>query len=196
MDIYSSHGFMNFIIASGYKSDVIDDWVSTLRTPWKIEARDTGLHTQTGGRIRKAFSKVEELSCFVTYGDGLGNVNLVALQDFHKSHGRLVTVTAVRPPARFGHLTIEGNKVTKFGEKQHTDGGWINGGFFVINREVVDMIESDSTSFEADVLPILAKRDELRAFHHEGFWQPMDTLRERNELSVMAKSETPPWKEI
>jgi glucose-1-phosphate cytidylyltransferase len=196
MDIYSSYGYKDFVIATGYKSDVIDGWVQKLRSPWRIEAMDTGLLTQTGGRIKRAFSKIAEESCFVTYGDGLGNVNLAALLDFHRSHGRLVTVTAVRPPARFGHLTIEGNKVTRFGEKQHADGGWINGGFFVVNREVEEMIDSDATSFEADVLPKLAKNDELRAFHHYGFWQPMDTLRERNELSALALSKTPPWKEF
>ena len=129
----------------------------------------------------------------VTYGDGLGNVNIAKLLEFHDSHGKQATVTAVRPPARFGQLTLDGNKVTEFGEKQHADGGWINGGFFVIEPSVVELIKSDLDPFETSALPTLAKQDQLRAFHHEGFWQPMDTLREKNELSEYARKRTQPW---
>lgn len=194
MDIYATQGFNDFIIAAGYKAEVIKDWVSQLKTPWKIEALDTGLHTQTGGRIKRSLAHADQQLSFATYGDGLGNINLNHLLSFHKKHGRLVTVTAVRPPARFGHLTLSGDTVVNFGEKQHADGGWINGGFFVLDSKVAEKIESDFTSFESDVLPILARAGELKAFHHEGFWQPMDTLRERNELSKLASADTPPWK--
>jgi glucose-1-phosphate cytidylyltransferase len=129
----------------------------------------------------------------VTYGDGLGNVNISKLVEFHKGHGKRATVTAVRPPARFGQLTLDDDKVTEFGEKQHADGGWINGGFFVIEPSVVELIKNDSDPFEMSALPLLAKQDQLRAFHHEGFWQPMDTLREKKELSEYAKLNLVPW---
>ena len=129
----------------------------------------------------------------VTYGDGLGNVNVTKLLEFHTLHGKLASVTAVRPPARFGQLTLDGNRVTEFGEKQHSDGGWINGGFFVLEPAVHDWIENDLDAFESTTLPKLAKSDELRAFQHEGFWQPMDTLREKNELEKLWSTGNPPW---
>ena len=193
MNIYAKHGFTDFAIAAGYKSEVIFDWVKSLKTDWSIEVIDTGLETQTGGRIKKCMKKIGPQRIMVTYGDGLGNVNISKLLEFHKFHERQATVTAVRPPARFGQLTLEGNKVTEFGEKQHADGGWINGGFFVIEPSVVELINSDSDPFETTALPALAKQDQLRAFHHEGFWQPMDTLRERNELSNLAITGSNPW---
>jgi len=193
MNIYAKHGFTDFAIAAGYKSEVIFDWVKSLKTDWSIEVIDTGLETQTGGRIKKCMKKIGPQRIMVTYGDGLGNVNISKLLEFHKFHERQATVTAVRPPARFGQLTLEGNKVTEFGEKQHADGGWTNGGFFVIEPSVVELINSDSDPFETTALPALAKQDQLRAFHHEGFWQPMDTLRERNELSNLAITGSNPW---
>jgi len=193
MNVYAKHGFTDFVIAAGYKSEVIFDWVKNLKTDWSIEVIDTGLETQTGGRIKKCMEKIGPQRIMVTYGDGLGNVNISKLLEFHNLHGRRATVTAVRPPARFGQLTLDGNKVTEFGEKQHADGGWINGGFFVIEPSVVELIKSDLDPFETSALPALAKQDQLRAFHHEGFWQPMDTLREKNELSEYAKSELCPW---
>jgi glucose-1-phosphate cytidylyltransferase len=193
MNVYAKHGFTDFVVAAGYKSEVIFDWVKNLKTDWSIEVIDTGLETQTGGRIKKCMEKIGPQRIMVTYGDGLGNVNISKLVDFHSHHGKQATVTAVRPPARFGQLTLVGNKVTEFGEKQHADGGWINGGFFVVEPSVVELIESDSSPFETSALPTLAKQDQLRAFHHEGFWQPMDTLREKKELSEYAKSGLVPW---
>jgi glucose-1-phosphate cytidylyltransferase len=193
MNIYAKHGFTDFVIAAGYKSEVIFDWVKNLNTEWDIEVIDTGLETQTGGRIKKCMEKIGPQRVMVTYGDGLGNVNISKLVEFHKGHGKRATVTAVRPPARFGQLTLDDDKVTEFGEKQHADGGWINGGFFVIEPSVVELIKNDSDPFEMSALPLLAKQDQLRAFHHEGFWQPMDTLREKKELSEYAKLNLVPW---
>ena len=193
MNIFAKHGYTDFVVAAGYKSEVIFEWVKKLKTDWKIEVIDTGLDTQTGGRIKKCMEAIGPQKVMVTYGDGLGNVNIAKLLEFHDSHGKQATVTAVRPPARFGQLTLDGNKVTEFGEKQHADGGWINGGFFVIEPSVVELIKSDLDPFETSALPALAKQDQLRAFHHEGFWQPMDTLREKNELSEYALKRTQPW---
>jgi len=193
MNVYAKHGFTDFVVAAGYKSEVIFDWAKNLETNWSIEVIDTGLETQTGGRIKKCMEKIGPQRIMVTYGDGLGNVNIAKLLEFHNHHGKKATVTAVRPPARFGQLTLDGDKVTQFGEKQHADGGWINGGFFVIEPQVVELIKSDLDPFETSALPALAKQDQLHAFHHEGFWQPMDTLREKNELSEYAKSGLCPW---
>ena len=193
MNIYAKHGHTDFVVAAGYKSEVIFEWVKNLKTAWKIEVINTGLETQTGGRIKKCMEVIGPQKIMVTYGDGLGNINITKLLEFHAQHGKQATVTAVRPPARFGQLTLDGDKVTEFGEKQHADGGWINGGFFVIEPQVIDLVKNDSDPFETSALPTLAKQDQLRAFHHEGFWQPMDTLREKNELSEYAKSGLTPW---
>jgi glucose-1-phosphate cytidylyltransferase len=194
MSIYAQQGFKDFVIAGGYKCDVIDDWVSTTDFgDWKVEVLDTGLDTQTGGRIKQCLDFIGEERVFVTYGDGVGNINLKNLLDFHLQSGKLATVTAVRPPARFGVLESENGLVTHFGEKNQTDAGWINGGFFVLEPAVKDYISSDLVPFEKSPLVRLVRKTELMAFHHHGFWQPMDTLREKNELEEYAKSTTVPW---
>jgi glucose-1-phosphate cytidylyltransferase len=193
MNMYARFGFKDFVIAAGYKSESIFDWVKKFKSNYNINVLDTGLDTPTGGRIKKCMNFIGKRRVFVTYGDGLGNVNITKLIEFHSQHGKLASVTAVRPPARFGQLTLEGNRVTEFGEKQHSDGGWINGGFFVLEPAVQDWIDDDLAAFESTTLPRLAKSDELRAFQHDGFWQPMDTLREKNELEKLWSTGNPPW---
>lgn len=193
MNIFSSQGFNDFVIAAGYKSEVIQDWVSNTRFSWNVEVLDTGLNTQTGGRIRRCINASEDEEFLATYGDGLGNVNLKALIDFHRSHGRLATVTAVHPPARFGVLDIDSGRVRHFGEKVQAGSGWINGGFFVLDRKVSEYISGDSEPFEVGALPRLVAEENLMAFEHEGFWQPMDTLREKQDLAQLAKLPVPPW---
>lgn len=193
MNIYASQGFDDFVIATGYKSEVIENWVSNLNSRWTISPVNTGLHTMTGGRIRQCIERFPEERYFVTYGDGVGNVDLRALLEFHKKNARLATVTAVRPPARFGVLDIENGVVRHFGEKNQTDAGWINGGFFVIENQVKEYIEGDAESFETGPLPKLTKIGQLAAYQHIGFWKPMDTLREKRELQELALSITPPW---
>ena len=196
MNIYAKQGFSDFIIATGYMSTVVDNWISQLKTEWKIQTLFTGLDTQTGGRVKKAMALVPGQRVLVTYGDGLGNVNINDLIDFHNQAKLLATVTAVRPPARFGVLSIDGNFVNHFGEKEHTDSGWINGGFFVLEPEVSDLISDDLEPFETGALPRLANQRQLGAFQHGEFWQPMDTLREKNILSDYARQITPPWLDI
>jgi glucose-1-phosphate cytidylyltransferase len=193
MNIFARQGFHDFVIATGYKGEVIHSWVSDLKTNWNIKPVDTGLDTQTGGRIRKASNYFESDEFMVTYGDGVGNINVHELLDFHKSHGKLATVTAVRPPARFGVLHSSNGLVTDFGEKSQADAGWINGGFFVLNRQALSEIHEDLEPFESKALPRLVRQKQLMSYHHSGFWKPMDTLREKNELSEMATQTTPPW---
>ena len=194
MTIYAQQGFKDFVIAGGYKCDVIEQWAkSTDFGDWTVEVLDTGLDTQTGGRINHCLNFIGEERVFVTYGDGVGNINLKNLLDFHLQNGKLATVTAVRPPARFGVLESENGLVTHFGEKNQTDAGWINGGFFVLEPTVKDYISNDLEPFEKSPLVRLVEKTELMAFHHHGFWQPMDTLREKNELEEYAKLTNVPW---
>jgi glucose-1-phosphate cytidylyltransferase len=195
MNIYASQGYSQFVIAGGYRVDVIEDWAGNLKTSWDIEVLDTGLETQTGGRIRACMNHIGNEKVFATYGDGLGSVNLRNLIDFHDSHGKQATLTSVRPPARFGVLESENGLVTHFGEKSQTDSGWINGGFFVLEPTVSNYVKAPFEPFETGAIPRLVKDKELMAFHHHGFWQPMDTLRERTELSELAQKKTPPWLE-
>jgi glucose-1-phosphate cytidylyltransferase len=196
MNIFAKQGINEFIVATGYKSEVIHDWASTVQEPWQITALNTGLETQTAGRIKMCVEYTEDSRFYVTYGDGVGNINLLQLLSFHQRSSKLATVTAVRPPARFGVLESNNGEVTHFGEKSQVDAGWINGGFFVLEREVISLIKNLTESFEAETLPLLVQKRELGAFHHEGFWQPMDTLREKNLLVEMAKSEKAPWYEF
>jgi glucose-1-phosphate cytidylyltransferase len=195
MSIFARQGVTEFVIATGYKSEVIDDWIKTVGEPWKIKALDTGLDTQTGGRIRECMDSVKGERVFATYGDGLGNVNLAKLVDFHEHQGKLATVTAVRPPARFGVLESENGVVTKFGEKNQADSGWINGGFFVLESEIATYIHDLSEPFETGALPRLVLQRQLVSYHHSGFWQPMDTLREKQDLEKLAKLSPPSWLE-
>ena len=193
MNIFALQGHSDFVIATGYKGEVIHDWVSTLKSDWNIQALDTGLNTQTGGRIKKCIESTNDEEYFATYGDGLANVDLGALLTQHQLSGQSATVTAVRPPARFGYLHIEGSDVTHFGEKNQSDEGWINGGFFVLNRQVINSIHDDSEPFETGALPRLVSQGQLGAYQHQGFWQPMDTLREKLDLEKAAKESPPPW---
>ena len=193
MDIYASQGYSDFVIATGYKSEVIEEWIENLDTDWKVTAINTGLNTQTGGRIKRCIEQLDDEVFFATYGDGLGNVNLKRLIAFHESKKAKVTATAVRPPARFGYLEVKDGLVTKFGEKDQVNEGWINGGFFVLESEVANMINSDLDLFETQTLPELTENNQLAAYNHEGFWQPMDTLREREILAEFSKYSVPPW---
>jgi len=193
MNIFATQGVTEFVIATGYKGEVIHDWVKTVDNGWKITALETGLETQTGGRIKLCMKSLPGERVFATYGDGLGNVNLKELLHFHEMHGLAGTVTAVRPPARFGVLESSNGLVTHFGEKNQTDSGWINGGFFVLEPEVQSQILHEQEPFETGAIPKLVSRQQLSAFHHEGFWQPMDTLREKNDLEILARMATPPW---
>lgn len=215
MNIYASHGFKTFIVACGYKGEVIkeyfhnffihnSDQVFNLRdgsrrvlnsqTPdWEISAVDTGLSTMTGGRLLRLKSCLNN-RFMVTYGDGVADIDIRALVAFHRAHGRLATVTAVRPPARFGGLTLEGDRVGDFSEKLQTGEGWINGGFFVFEPSVLDYIQDDKTSLEREPLERLAHDGQLMAFRHAGFWQPMDTLREKQILESLWTGGKAPWK--
>ena len=193
MNIFSSQGYTDFVIATGYRGEVIHEWVANLKSPWSITALDTGLDTQTGGRIKRCMEFINQPRVIATYGDGLGNVNISHLLQFHEKHALKATVTAVRPPARFGVLETSNGLVTHFGEKNQTDSGWINGGFFVLDNDVINFIADELEPFETGALPRLVEQRELSAFHHEGFWQPMDTLREKNELVNYLKSGNLPW---
>jgi glucose-1-phosphate cytidylyltransferase len=219
MNAFSQQGVDEFILALGYKSDVIKRWLLDLndldgditietsnrkvhhrqnseQNAWTVTALETGLTTQTGGRIAQCMKAFPGERVIATYGDGLANVSIKSLLEFHEAHGKLATVTAVRPPARFGHLHIEGSQVTHFGEKTQSDAGWINGGYFVLEPEVADFVFHADEPFETGALPRLVEKNQLMAFHHYDFWQPMDTLREKNELSAMAKETPPPWLRI
>jgi glucose-1-phosphate cytidylyltransferase len=194
MNIYAMQGYDDFIIATGYKGEVISNWVdSTLNEKWKVRAFDTGPNTMTAGRIKKCMELVPGERVMVTYGDGLGNVNVKKLIEFHEQKNKLATVTAVRPPARFGVLETEDGLVKHFGEKNQADAGWINGGFFVLEPDVANMINSELELFEANTLPALTDMNQLAAYGHEGFWQPMDTLREKNLLEDLAREVPQPW---
>ena len=199
MNIFSLQGFNEFIISTGYKSEVIENWVrdneivDSNSSHMKIATLNTGLNTQTGGRIAEVMKTIPNEKVIATYGDGLANISISKLLAFHDSHRKLATVTAVRPPARFGYMKIEQNVVTHFGEKNQSDEGWINGGFFVLEPKVASYVKSLDEPFESGALVRLANESELIANHHEGFWQPMDTLREKKELEKYAKLTIPPW---
>ena len=193
MDSFSAQGFNEFVIATGYKGEIIHDWVKGLDSDWSITPVQTGLNTQTGGRIRQIFDFLGSERILVTYGDGLANVNVRALINFHESNERIATVTAVRPPARFGVLESENGLVTSFGEKRQSDSGGINGGYFILEPEVKNYIFSDDEPFETGALPRIVNERQLMSYHHHGFWQPMDTLREKRILEEMVLNNLRPW---
>ncbi len=216
LNIYAAHGFDDFVIACGYKGEVIKEYfqgfhlrhtdftvrlrdgeLSTLKNdapPWTVTLIDTGLSTMTGGRVRRLASVIGEETFMVTYGDGVGNVNITKLVAFHRSHGKAATVTAVRPPSRFGGLVVEGGRVREFTEKPQTGEGWINGGFFVFEPRVFSYLDGDESVLEKTPLERLARDGELMAFEHHDFWQPMDTLREKRVLDELWASGKAPWK--
>jgi glucose-1-phosphate cytidylyltransferase len=217
MNIYSHFGFNDFVICLGYKGYVIKEYFanfvlhrsdvtvdlasnsvafsrSETIPPWRVSLVDTGAETMTGGRLKRVRHLLPQNEPFMmTYGDGLADVDLRALLNFHKSHGLDATVTTVRPPGRFGATMIEDGLVRRFMEKPLGDGGYINGGFFVLNPNVIDRIEGDATPWEAEPLTGLAEDGQLAAFIHDGFWQPMDTLRDRQQLERMWADGTAPW---
>lgn len=216
MKIYSSYGYNDFVICCGYKGYVIKEYFSNYllhmsdvtfdiknnkmeihhntSEPWSVTLVETGENTMTGGRIKKIQKYVADEEFCLTYGDGVSNVDITKLVDFHKSHGKLATVTATLPPGRFGALNLKGDKVFSFQEKPAGDGGWINGGFFVLNSKIFDLIDGDATIWEREPLSRLAVDDQLRAYFHDGFWQPMDTLRDKNHLEDLWKDGKAPWK--
>lgn len=194
MSIFASQGFDDFVIAAGYKSEVIVKWVESLKSAWKIKVLDTGLNTQTGGRIKLCMDQFPGEKVFATYGDGLANLNLNKLLLFHEMHQGLATLTAVHPPARFGVVESDNGRVTHFGEKSQAKSGWINGGFFVLDGLVANYVHAIDEPFETGAIPRLVDESQLMAYHHEGFWHPMDTLREKQDLEKMSKSGSAPWR--
>ena len=217
LKMYSAHGVNDFVICCGYKGYVIKEYFANYflhmsdvtfdmennsmvvhnqkAEPWRVTLIDTGDKTQTGGRLRRVadYIKNEEFFCF-TYGDGVSDVDITASIKFHQQHGKLATVTAVQPPGRYGALVTSGNLVTGFVEKPRGDGGMINGGFFILSPKCLDFIDGDDSVWELVPLTQLAKMKEMVAYEHKGFWQPMDTLRERNLLEDLWASGQAPWK--
>ena len=195
MKTYSFYGINDFIICCGYKAEVIKEYFNSFDSDtWNVQLVDTGLDTMTGGRLKKIQNYVnDETFCF-TYGDGLADISITDLIKFHKNNQAIATVTAVQPPARFGALELNKNKVVSFREKPPGDVNWINGGFFVLEPSVFDYIDDDSTVWEKEPLENLAKNNQLFAYKHSGFWQPLDTLKEKNKLENLWSSGNPPWK--
>jgi glucose-1-phosphate cytidylyltransferase len=216
MNVYAAHGFGEFLVACGYKGEVIKQYFAEYhlldsdmtvhlrqrrlellndRGPdWVVSLIDTGFATSTGGRVKRMAPWIGGKTFLMTYGDGIGDIDIRAAVDFHRRHGRLATITAVRPPARFGGLEFDGDQVVRFQEKPQIGEGWINGGFMVLEPEVLDYIAADDTLFEGEPLEQLAAEGQLMAFRHEGFWQPMDTLREKHLLEQLWQSGSAPWK--
>ena len=188
MKFYAKHGFKNFYIALGYKGEMIKKFFNKKFFDWNINLIETGKNTMTGGRLKRLKKYIGKETFMMTYGDGLSNVNLKKLLKFHKKNKKLVTLTAVRPPARFGALKLKGHHVSYFKEKSRLDEGWINGGFFVMEPEFLKFIKSDNTYLEREPLEQVTKKKQLAAFKHEGFWQCMDTKRDKDKLNKILKS--------
>ena len=188
MKIFQHHGFNEFILAAGYKKNIIKKYFSTNNEFARVDVVDTGSETMTGGRILKLKSLLKnEESFFMTYGDGVTDINLNKLLRFHKNHKKFATVTAVHPPVRFGEMELKSNFVTKFAEKAQVKSSWISGGFFILNKEVLNYIKNDKTIFEKEPMEKLTKDGQLMAYKHEGFWQCMDTLRDKILLNKLWK---------
>jgi glucose-1-phosphate cytidylyltransferase len=216
MKTYAHYGFNDFSVALGYKGDMIKrffidyrlltssltvsltdekvDWHMGPEEDWNVDLIDTGADTMTGGRLKRLIPTVEQGTMMMTYGDGVANIDIRKLVEFHRSHGKLATVTAVRPPARFGSLTFEGDNVVGFTEKPQIGEGWINGGYFVFEPAVANYIDGDQTYLEREPLERLASEGQLMAYKHSDFWQPMDTLRDLQSLRQRWDSEDAPWK--
>ena len=188
MKQYAKYGYKDFYIALGYRGKKIRKYFNKNFFDWKINLIETGKNTMTGGRLKRLKKYVGKETFMMTYGDGLSNVNLKKLLTFHKKNKKIVTLTAVRPPARFGALKLKGKNVNYFKEKSKMDEGWINGGFFVMEPEFLNFIKSDKTYLEREPLEIMTKKKQLAAFRHEGFWQCMDTKRDKDNLDKILKS--------
>jgi len=193
MQFYANYGHEDFYIALGYKGDVIKNYFNKIKNNWKINLVDTGLSTMTGGRVKRFQKLIGNETFMLTYGDGLSNININKLISFHKSHGKMVTISAVRPPARFGSLKLDGSKVLSFKEKSQLTESWINGGFFVIEPDFFKMIENDETVLEKGPLEKVTLINQLVAFRHEGFWQCMDHKLDKDLLDQMVKENKAPW---
>ena len=193
MSLYARYNYKDFYIALGHKGEVIKKYFSEKKNKWTINLIDTGQKTMTGGRVRRLKKFIGEETCMLTYGDGLADINLESLLEFHKSHGKLVTVSAVRPPARFGAIKLSGQRVTSFKEKSRMQEGWINGGFFVIEPKFFNFIESDDTYLEREPLEKAVKEEQLCAYKHEGFWHCMDTKRDKDNLEEIYAKGGAPW---
>ncbi|WP_459502319.1 glucose-1-phosphate cytidylyltransferase [Bacillus sp. C1] len=216
MKLFSHHGIKEFIICLGYKGHIIKEFFlnytllmsdfsidmssntitnhSNSTEPWKITLIDTGENSETGGRIKRIQNYVDDKPFCLTYGDGLSDVNIQKLIEFHQQHGKLATVTAVQPPGRFGSLILNKQTVSAFKEKPLGDGGWVNGGFFVLDPQVFNYISGDTSVFETETLVQLANQKQLDAYQHQGFWHPMDTLRDKKKLVELWENNTAPWK--
>ena len=192
MNLYARYNHKDFFVTLGYKGEIIKKYFSNITEKWNINLIDTGQKTMTGGRVKRLQKLVGDETCMLTYGDGLADINLDSLLAFHKSHGKLITVSAVRPPARFGAIKLRGDQVTSFKEKSHLEEGWINGGFFVIEPDFYNFIDGDDTFLEREPLERAVSKGELFAYKHNGFWQCMDTKRDRDYLEeIYLKSA--PW---
>ncbi len=216
MKTYSAHGINDFVVCCGYKGYVIKEYFANYflhmsdvtfdmrnnkmevhqqsAEPWRVTLVDTGEDTMTGGRIKRVADHIGDEDFCCTYGDGISDVNITELIGFHKQHGKLATLTATQPPGRFGALALSGNEVLNFQEKPHGDGSWINGGFFVLSPKVFNYIAGDDTIWEREPMERLAKEGQIAAHFHSGFWQPMDTLRDKNHLEELWASGKAPWK--
>lgn len=216
MKLYSAHGVNDFVVCCGYKGYMIKEYFANYflhmsdvtfdmannqmevhkrhAEPWRVTLVDTGEKTMTGGRLKRVRGFLDEDDFCFTYGDGIGDIDITSLLNFHHSEGRLATLTATQPPGRFGALNLQEGKITSFQEKPHGDGGWINGGFFVLSPKVLKYIDDDASVWEREPMERLAKEGQFSAYVHRGFWKPMDTLRDKMQLEELWATGNPPWK--